>query len=534
MFNLINIKGCGDIVAMQASSLKSLSESEVVKKIGSLFTKDQKKSGILASVSMAQFILESGYGHTELAQNANNCFGMKKSLSGNTWSGSTWDGKSIYTKTTLEEYTAGVITTITADFRKYPCIEDSIADHSAYLLGAKNGSSLRYAGLKGETNYKKAIQIIKDGGYATDSKYVEKICGIIERWNLTQFDVKKEEKSMAITPKTIHDITAQNRSQVPASRGGNPISWIVIHYLGVPNADNENLYGGGYGGHYYVSRAGTIYKAADPRTAVVWQCGGGIQGEGAGAHKYHGICTNYNSIGIENGVGFDNDWYFTTETQESLVYLVSTLMDEYGIDINHVIRHYDVTGKNCPAPYVSNNKHNTSWAWDEFKTTLANYRSGKITTNVLSFTPPTLKIGSTGKYVKLLQRLLCSRGMYAKKEIDSSYGAKTEAGVKKYQKWIKDHGGNIAVDGICGDVTWTSILGISGKPKVIKTSKAGDNNIYVYFIQELLKADGYYTGELDKSYGNQTVTAIKKFQKKKGLTQSGKCNYKTLKKLAGI
>ena len=57
------------------------------------------------SISAAQFILECGYGKSELAQNANNCFGMKKSLSGNTWSGSTWDGKSVYTKKTKEEYT---------------------------------------------------------------------------------------------------------------------------------------------------------------------------------------------------------------------------------------------------------------------------------------------------------------------------------------------------------------------------------------------------------------------------------------------
>ena len=152
---------------------------------------------------------------------------------------------------------------------------------------------------------------------------------------------------MSIGPRPIHDITAQNRSEVPASRGSNPINWIVIHYLGVANADNPNLYGGGYGGHYNITRDGTIYKAADPRTAVVWQCGGGIQGEGPGAHRYYGQCTNYNSIGIENGVCYDSDWYFTTETQESLVYLVSTLMDEYGIDISHVIRHYDVTGKRC-------------------------------------------------------------------------------------------------------------------------------------------------------------------------------------------
>ena len=88
---------------LQATELKGLSESEVVKKVGPLFTADQKKSGILASVSAAQFILESGYGKTELAQGANNCFGMKKTLSGNTWAGSTWDGRSVYTRKTQED-----------------------------------------------------------------------------------------------------------------------------------------------------------------------------------------------------------------------------------------------------------------------------------------------------------------------------------------------------------------------------------------------------------------------------------------------
>lgn len=174
----------------QATVFAKLTESEVVAKSGAFFTADQKKSGILASISMAQFILESGYGKSELAQNANNCFGMKTSLSGNTWSGSTWDGKSKYTKKTQEEYTKGEMTTITAEFRKYSCIEDSIADHSAYLLGAKNGSKLRYDGLKGCTDYKKAAQLIKDGGYATSSTYVASLCNIIEKWKLTQFDVK--------------------------------------------------------------------------------------------------------------------------------------------------------------------------------------------------------------------------------------------------------------------------------------------------------------------------------------------------------
>lgn len=174
----------------QASVLKNLSEADAIKKVGALFTADQKKSGILASVSLAQFILESGYGKSELAQNANNIFGMKCSLSGNTWSGSSWDGKSKFTKKTQEQNPDGSMVTITADFRKYPCIEDSIADHSAYLLGAKNGSKLQYDGLKGCADYKKAVQIIKDGGYATSLTYVENLISIIERRKLTQYDVK--------------------------------------------------------------------------------------------------------------------------------------------------------------------------------------------------------------------------------------------------------------------------------------------------------------------------------------------------------
>lgn len=178
----------GATSGLQTKDLAFLSEADVIKKIGALFTADQKKTGILASISLAQFILESGYGKSELAQNANNVFGMKKSLSGNTWSDSTWDGKSIYTKKTQEQNADGSYETITADFRKYACVEDSIADHSAYLLGAMNGSKKRYPGIAGMTDYKAVAKLIKDGGYATSLTYVEKLCNIIERWNLTQYD----------------------------------------------------------------------------------------------------------------------------------------------------------------------------------------------------------------------------------------------------------------------------------------------------------------------------------------------------------
>ena len=186
---------------LRAKDLAAFSNKEVITKVGPLFTADQKKTGVLASISLAQFILESGYGKSELAQQANNCFGMKKSLSGNTWAGSIWDGKSIYTKKTKEQRSWGT-ETVTAEFRKYACIEDSIADHSAYLTGARKGSALRYEGLKGCTDYRKAAQIIKSGGYATSTTYVEKLCSIIEQWELTQYDADaapvEEEKPAAV------------------------------------------------------------------------------------------------------------------------------------------------------------------------------------------------------------------------------------------------------------------------------------------------------------------------------------------------
>ena len=204
--------GSSDIASttgLQATELKGLSEADVIAKVGPLFTADQKHSGILASVSFAQFILESGYGKSELAQNANNCFGMKKSLSGNTWANSTWDGKSIYTKETKEQNPDGSFETITADFRKYVSVEASIADHSAYLLGAMNGSKKRYEGIAGMTDYKAVAQLIKDGGYATSLTYVQNLCSIIERWNLTQYDAANAADSWYRVRKSWDDAQSQ-------------------------------------------------------------------------------------------------------------------------------------------------------------------------------------------------------------------------------------------------------------------------------------------------------------------------------------
>ncbi len=173
-----------------------MTEREFIDSIAPLARAEMHASGILASVTIAQACLESAYGTSELAVNAMNLFGMKCVLSGNTWT-SVWDGISEYKKQTQEQDGSGKTYYITASFRRYPDVETSIKDHSLYLLQATDGSRLRYAGLAGERDPRKAVTIIKAGSYATDIKYVDKVCQVIEEWGLAEYD-REERGNMRI------------------------------------------------------------------------------------------------------------------------------------------------------------------------------------------------------------------------------------------------------------------------------------------------------------------------------------------------
>ena len=169
-----------------AAKLAAMSQAEFVDWIGQMAAADMQTSGILASVTAAQSILESGYGKSELALNALNLGGMKAELSGNTWP-SVWDGKT-YCKGTAEQQPDGSYISIMGDFRAYSSVAAYLADHSAYLAGAETGGKLRYAGIVGCKDYRQAFQILKDGGYATSLDYVDKLCAVVDKWNLTRYD----------------------------------------------------------------------------------------------------------------------------------------------------------------------------------------------------------------------------------------------------------------------------------------------------------------------------------------------------------
>ncbi|MGC6175362.1 N-acetylmuramoyl-L-alanine amidase [Lacrimispora sp. 38-1] len=161
-------------------------------------------------------------------------------------------------------------------------------------------------------------------------------------------------------------LTPYNYSNGELSR----IKYIVIHYVGALGGAEANCkyYASQYVGasaHYYVGFDGEIWQSVEDKN-IAWHCG---------AKKYvHPECRNSNSIGIElcvrnNGSLADTsrDWYFEEATVQTAIELTRELMAKHGIAADHVIRHYDVTGKICPNPYVYNHTQHT---WEAFKAAL--------------------------------------------------------------------------------------------------------------------------------------------------------------------
>jgi peptidoglycan hydrolase-like protein with peptidoglycan-binding domain len=139
-------------------------------KIGAL--KGKAHYGILPSLTIAQAILESGWGKCQLAKEAKNLFGIKAF--------SNWTGKRITMKTT--EWYDGKKTIINADFRVYDSFNASIEDHNKLL------SNSRYKPVRQCRNYKDACREIYNCGYATDPHYPEKLIKIIEENKLYDLD----------------------------------------------------------------------------------------------------------------------------------------------------------------------------------------------------------------------------------------------------------------------------------------------------------------------------------------------------------
>jgi len=164
------------IFTSSCSSLKTISDVEntveqkinfYVKKYAPAATKNMRFFKIPASITLAQGILESGYGEGTLAKKANNHFGIKCHKE--------WKGKSITHDDDEKDEC----------FRSYKNPLKSYRDHSLFLVDRDRYSSLFTLNRK---DYKGWAVGLKAAGYATDPKYADKLISLIERFNLTRFD----------------------------------------------------------------------------------------------------------------------------------------------------------------------------------------------------------------------------------------------------------------------------------------------------------------------------------------------------------
>lgn len=196
---------------------------------------EMNKTGIPASITIAQGMLESNWGRSDLAANANNHFGIK---CGNQWNGDSFDWED-------DEYKSGKL--IKSCFRVYDSPEESFIDHSDFL------SKKRYKFLYNYdvTDYKSWAKGLSKAGYATDPKYAKKLIMIIEKYGLFEFDIKYSPVGYVST-KTSTDVKENNKYSISyinnsrvvnAKKGDTPVT--LAQKVGISSKKilkyNENI-----------------------------------------------------------------------------------------------------------------------------------------------------------------------------------------------------------------------------------------------------------------------------------------------------
>lgn len=212
------------------------------------------------------------------------------------------------------------------------------------------------------------------------------------------------------------------------------ISYLVVHDTGNSKAgatakNNVIFFSGGdrdSSADEFIDDKGVAVFNTNMRKYYSWHCGDGGSKYGIG---------NSNSIGVEICTNSDGNY---TQAVTNAVAEVKRLMAIYGIDLAHVVRHYDASRKMCPNSMSANN-----WAkWNEFKARLG---GANVATSTV------LKNGSNSPAVKTLQTNLNLLG-YNCGTPDGDFGAGTEKAVRAFQTAKK-----LTVDGEVGAGTLSAI-----------------------------------------------------------------------------
>ncbi len=153
---------------------------EFINKLKNHAIKGWHEYKVLPSLTIAQAILETGWGKSALG---NNLFGIKADNS--------WVGKKQLV--TTNEHVNGKTITIQAWFRDYNSIYESLEDRYKFL------QAKRYAKIIGEKDYKIACVEIQKAGYATDPQYPAKLIQIIEQYNLQNIDKQAMTQNTSVS-----------------------------------------------------------------------------------------------------------------------------------------------------------------------------------------------------------------------------------------------------------------------------------------------------------------------------------------------
>lgn len=158
-------------------------------------------------------------------------------------------------------------------------------------------------------------------------------------------------------------------------RSYSSIKYIVLHYTandGDLAVDNANYFQTAHkpasSAHYFVDDA-YVFRSV-PDNYIAWSVGGDryFDVEKTGGAKLYKKVTNANSISIEMcGTKKDGRGTASEKTMKNAAELCLELMEKYNIDIDHVVRHFDVTGKHCPLYFMDN------VAWEGFKDRIRYY-----------------------------------------------------------------------------------------------------------------------------------------------------------------
>lgn len=172
----------------------------------------------------------------------------------------------------------------------------------------------------------------------------------------------RNQSAGALQINELLSLTNYNR----ANRGFDGVKYITVHYTAEPGdtarGECQSFYSvyQAASAHFFVDGT-SIWRCVLDRD-ISWHCGSSTY--------YHDFCRNTNSIGIEMCCrksstytlsAYDDDWYFASGTVDNTAALVRQLMMQYGIPLENVVRHNDVSHKVCPAPYV-----NSFSAWQSF------------------------------------------------------------------------------------------------------------------------------------------------------------------------